>query len=284
MSRWADDPEGAADALILGSLDDIGIGGRLLVVNQGAAPPACLKAHGLAFGLWNPPRSGSASLILAPARALRRCAGAPAQGPRRAGDDPRCDARRPCRGRPSHPLRRQRRRHPLRREDAGTALRRHRNDGRARARPDAGGAEPAADGRTEGRSRPLAQVSRLAIAGATREWVSYPRTFAAGRLDEGTALLLSAMPPLPPGARVLNTGAARVGSPPAGWRCSRNSRRRPRQRRGGAGGRARERAHGPPRPQHADRRRGPQGLRRHSLQPAAASGHRRRPRHGRTGW
>jgi 16S rRNA (guanine1207-N2)-methyltransferase len=54
-------------------------------------------------------------------------------------------------------------------------------------------------------------VSRLAIAGATREWVSYPGTFAAGRLDEGTALLLSAMPPLRPGARVLDYGCGSGG-------------------------------------------------------------------------
>ena len=41
--------------------------------------------------------------------------------------------------------------------------------------------------------------------------MSYPGTFAAGRLDEGTALLLSAMPPLPAGARVLDYGCGSGG-------------------------------------------------------------------------
>jgi 16S rRNA (guanine1207-N2)-methyltransferase len=46
----------------------------------------------------------------------------------------------------------------------------------------------------------------MEIAGRVRSWVSYPGCFAAGRLDEGTELLLSALPPLPPGARVLDYG------------------------------------------------------------------------------
>ncbi|MBO0766909.1 MAG: class I SAM-dependent methyltransferase, partial [Hyphomicrobiaceae bacterium] len=49
-------------------------------------------------------------------------------------------------------------------------------------------------------------LSEIDIAGRVRPWVSYPGCFAAGRLDEGTALLLSALPPLPPGARVLDYG------------------------------------------------------------------------------
>ena len=48
--------------------------------------------------------------------------------------------------------------------------------------------------------------SQLEIAGGTRPWVSYPGTFAAGRLDEGTALLVSVLPALPGGARVLDYG------------------------------------------------------------------------------
>jgi 16S rRNA (guanine1207-N2)-methyltransferase len=36
--------------------------------------------------------------------------------------------------------------------------------------------------------------------------VSYPGCFAAGRVDEGTTLLLSVLPPLAPGARVLDYG------------------------------------------------------------------------------
>jgi 16S rRNA (guanine1207-N2)-methyltransferase len=46
----------------------------------------------------------------------------------------------------------------------------------------------------------------LTIGGASREWVTYPGIFAADRIDEGTALLLSALPALPPDARVLDYG------------------------------------------------------------------------------
>ena len=46
MSRWADDPEGAADALILRSLGDIG--GRVLLVNQGGALPSRIEARPIA--------------------------------------------------------------------------------------------------------------------------------------------------------------------------------------------------------------------------------------------
>ncbi|HJZ43589.1 MAG TPA: methyltransferase, partial [Hyphomicrobiaceae bacterium] len=46
----------------------------------------------------------------------------------------------------------------------------------------------------------------LAIGGLTRDWVTYPGIFAADRIDEGTALLLSALPALPPRANVLDFG------------------------------------------------------------------------------
>ncbi len=40
-----------------------------------------------------------------------------------------------------------------------------------------------------------------------REWIHYPGIFACGRLDEGSALLIDHLPPVPPGARVLDYGA-----------------------------------------------------------------------------
>ena len=49
-------------------------------------------------------------------------------------------------------------------------------------------------------------TSAMEIASVMRDWVTYPGIFAAGRLDEGTALLLTAMPPLPAHARVLDYG------------------------------------------------------------------------------
>lgn len=42
---------------------------------------------------------------------------------------------------------------------------------------------------------------------AARRWVSYPGVFAHGRLDDGTALLLTALPVVGAGARVLDYGA-----------------------------------------------------------------------------
>jgi 16S rRNA (guanine1207-N2)-methyltransferase len=46
----------------------------------------------------------------------------------------------------------------------------------------------------------------MEVGGGARDWVSYPGCFAAGRLDEGTALLLSALPAIEAGARVLDYG------------------------------------------------------------------------------
>ncbi len=42
--------------------------------------------------------------------------------------------------------------------------------------------------------------------GLPASWASYPGVFAHGRLDPGTRLLLEALPPFPPGARVLDYG------------------------------------------------------------------------------
>ena len=43
MSRWSEHPDGAADALILRSLDDIAAAGQVLLVNQSRALPAALR-------------------------------------------------------------------------------------------------------------------------------------------------------------------------------------------------------------------------------------------------
>jgi len=50
--------------------------------------------------------------------------------------------------------------------------------------------------------------SRLSLdyPGLPSNWVSYPGVFAHARLDDGTRLLLDALPPLSPGARVLDYG------------------------------------------------------------------------------
>ncbi|NJO35531.1 MAG: hypothetical protein HC869_23060 [Rhodospirillales bacterium] len=53
MSRWANDPERAADALIERSLDEIAPSGRILLANQGGALPALIAARGLDCTVWN---------------------------------------------------------------------------------------------------------------------------------------------------------------------------------------------------------------------------------------
>ena len=53
MSRWAEDPERAADALIARSLEELGLRGRLLLVSPGPALPGRIGALGLEFTVWN---------------------------------------------------------------------------------------------------------------------------------------------------------------------------------------------------------------------------------------
>jgi 16S rRNA (guanine1207-N2)-methyltransferase len=50
------------------------------------------------------------------------------------------------------------------------------------------------------------RTKELPIGGTARAWVSYPGIFADGRIDEGTALLLANLPPLPTRSRVLDYG------------------------------------------------------------------------------
>src|SRR5207253_2255297 len=47
-------------------------------------------------------------------------------------------------------------------------------------------------------------TTTLEIADSRRDWVSYPGIFATNRIDEGTALLIDALPALRAGARVLD--------------------------------------------------------------------------------
>lgn len=72
--------------------------------------------------------------------------------------------------------------------------------------------------RSAGAARaPLAawrQVSQMALPGGAVEWVEYPGVFAAGRLDEATAVLIGVMAPVAAGARVLDfgCGAGAIGA------------------------------------------------------------------------
>lgn len=208
MSRWADDPEGAADALIGRNLGDIDLGGRVLLVNQGGALPSILAARAIAFAIWN----------------RRLIAGIPAAPWPPAGPFDVALVRLPkAREEQAMAL------HAVcsvLRAGAPVVLYGGNDEGIRSAvvmlAQTTGGAAESVAARAHGRivratvradrealRSTLAAwrtLSRIAIGGIARDWVSYPGTFAAGRIDEGTALLLSVLPPLTAGARVLDYG------------------------------------------------------------------------------
>jgi len=207
MSRWARDPEAAADELIGRCLDALDLSGRLLVANQAGRLPDMLAARGCDLTIWNrrlaagraaqawPPAGPFATALLRlpkakeeQAMAAHAClaALAPAgrlvlwggneEGIRSAADMLAAIA-------------------------DGVATLATRGHGRVLA------ATPPADAtRLRASLKAWRSVAPLDIGGRPRAWVSYPGIFAAGRLDEGTALLLGALPPLRPGMRVLDYG------------------------------------------------------------------------------
>jgi 16S rRNA (guanine1207-N2)-methyltransferase len=207
MSRWAEDPDGAADALILRSLDDIAVTGRVLLVNQSRALPAALRGRGVECVIWNrrlvegmsaapwPPR-GPFDLALV---RLPKARDEQAMTTHAALSVLRTGGRLILYGgndegiRPAAFL--------LEQLVGGVETLAARGHGRVLAarRPEG----------TDTRRASLEAwraVSEVEIAGRVRAWVSYPGCFAAGRLDEGTALLVSTLPSLAPGARVLDYG------------------------------------------------------------------------------
>jgi hypothetical protein len=52
MSRWASDPEAAAEELIRRSLDAIDLKGRILLANHAGALPTLLAERGVDAELW----------------------------------------------------------------------------------------------------------------------------------------------------------------------------------------------------------------------------------------
>jgi 16S rRNA (guanine1207-N2)-methyltransferase len=207
MSRWAQDPEAAADALILRCLDDIAVADRVLLASQSRALVSAVRQRGAECATWSrrlvagataapwpPPGPFDLAFVRLPkARdeqvmtahaalaALRPVGRIILYG----GND---EGIRAAMG--------------MLKQVAGDvttlAVRGH---GRVLAarRPE----------NTSGLRGALAAwrtVSRLEIAGRAYDWLSYPGCFAAGRVDEGTALLLSVLPPLTAGARVLDYG------------------------------------------------------------------------------
>src|SRR5262245_24899679 len=207
MSRWASDPQAAADHLIGRSLESIDLHGRILLANQTGALPALLIGRGLDFSAWNRRLGGSSAAqpwppaapfdvallrlpkgkdeqdmaahaclsALAPAGRLILYGGND-EGIRSAGDrlESLCGAL----------------------ETLAT-----RGHGRVLMAP-----RPTESAALRASLAAWRSVAPLTIAGRTRDWVTYPGVFAAGRIDEGTALLLSALPPLREGERVLDYG------------------------------------------------------------------------------
>lgn len=208
MTRWADDPENAADELIGRSLDTIDPRGRILLANHTAPGlPALIAARGLVVAAWNRRLGGSATaepwppagpfdialLRLPKARdeqemAAHACLGALAPAGRLVVYGGNDEGIRSVAG--------------MIERLCGTAeTLAARGHGRvvAAIRPtDIGGLRASL---AAWRSTTL-----LEIGGMSRAWVSYPGIFAADRIDEGTALLIGALPPLRANARILDYG------------------------------------------------------------------------------
>jgi 16S rRNA (guanine1207-N2)-methyltransferase len=211
MSRWAQDPEGAADALILRCLDDIDVAGRVLLVNQAGSLPAAMRQRGLDCTVWNrrvlagteagpwpPPGPLGAPYDLALVR-LPKARDEQAMTAHAVMSVLRVGGRLILYGGNDEGIRSADA--PLAELTGQVEILAVRGHGRVLA-----ASRPEAIGGLRGTLQGWRTVSPIEIAGRTRDWVSYPGCFAAGRLDEGTALLISALPLLEPGIRVLDYG------------------------------------------------------------------------------
>jgi 16S rRNA (guanine1207-N2)-methyltransferase len=205
MSRWADDPERAADALIARCLHAVAPYGRMLLANQGGSLPGALRARGLSALVWNrrlmndqparpePPEGpfDMALVRLPKARDEQESTTHAALNVMRPG------GRLVLYGGNDEGIR-------------GAARKLGGFVGSVETLAIHGHGRVLAVDRPEhlpglrGRLTDWRKVARIAIAGIERDWVSYPGVFAADHLDEGTALLVSALPALAPGARVLD--------------------------------------------------------------------------------
>ena len=207
MTSWARDPEAAADALIRRSLDDIDWRGRVLLANQGGALPALLAERGIGAVVWNRrlvggrhaepwPPAGPFDLELLrlpKARdeqemATHACLSVLAPGGRLilyGGNDEGIRSAATMLQRISGPV-------------ETLATRGHGRMVAARLPTDAT--------KLRGGLADWRRTVLLSIGGMTCNWMTYPGIFAADRVDEGTALLLGALPSLPDGAKVLDYG------------------------------------------------------------------------------
>jgi 16S rRNA (guanine1207-N2)-methyltransferase len=207
MTSWRQDPEGAADALMKRSLEAIDWRGRILFADQAGALPALLAERGITSDLWSrrlfdarpaqpwPPAGpfDLAVLRLPKAKdeqemALHACLGVLAPDGRLilyGGNDEGIRSAAAMLEQLCGPV-------------ETVAARGHGRVVAARRPSDLAMLRTSlADWR---------RTSRLVIGGVSQDWVTYPGLFAADRVDEGTALLASALPTLPAGTRVLDYG------------------------------------------------------------------------------
>ena len=207
MSRWTNDPEGAANDLIGRSLDAIGLSGRILLANQACNLCSLLAARGTKFCAWNRRHSGRVTaapwppagpfeivlLRLPRAKdeqemAAHACLSVLSPGGRLVvfgGNDEgiRTAAR------------------MLEELCGGIETLATRGHGRVVA-----ARRPSATLRLRASLSAWRSMAPLEVGGQRRRWISYPGVFAADRIDAGTALMLGALPPLGVGARVLDYG------------------------------------------------------------------------------
>jgi 16S rRNA (guanine1207-N2)-methyltransferase len=209
MSRWANDPERAAGDLIERSLDAIGLRGRVLLANQTCHRPARLAARGIEFSQWDRRLVGAGSGKAAPwppagpfevvllrlpkakdeqEMAAHACLSVLAPGGRLVVYGGNEEGIRSAAN-------------MLEGLCGAVETLAKRGHGRVLAvRP------PAQGGRLRSSLSAWRSTASLEVAGQQRQWISYPGVFAAGRVDEGTALLIGTLPPLGAGARVLDYG------------------------------------------------------------------------------
>jgi len=207
MSSWRRDPEAAADAVIRRSLDAIEWRGRILLANPSGALPALLAERGIAATVWNRRLTGErraeawppagpfdlAVLTLPKAKdeqemATHACLGVLAP-----------DGRLVLYGGNDEGIRSA----AAMLEQLGGRVETVATRGHGRV---VAARRPSDATRLRGSLAAWRRTVPLAIGGVTRDWVTYPGIFAADRIDEGTALLLSALPALPPSANVLDFG------------------------------------------------------------------------------
>ena len=222
MSRWANDPDAAADHLIARSLGAIDPGGRVLLANQAGGLPPLLAERGVSAAVWNrrlaasgeahawPPAGPFDVAIVRLAKAkdeqqmsAHACLSALVPGGRLVVYGGNDEGIRSAGGR-------------LEALCGTVETLAARGHGRVLA-----ARRPAQVPGLRGALADWRIVTRLQIGGSARDWVSYPGVFAAGRIDEGTALLVGALPRLAAQAKVLDYGcgsgaiaaSARAGEP-----------------------------------------------------------------------